>query len=92
MFFVPQVYDRLTMKSDSPSRGSMWSGLAVEIRATLWPAVSLAPILVRYQEQFGAFSALGLRLRRTRVEYAFVSVPMDANIMERDPEDATKLE
>jgi hypothetical protein len=63
-------------------------------------------ILVRYQEQFGAFSALGLRyrvmekktysisvrLRRTRVEYAFVSVPMDANIMERDPEDATKLE
>ena len=35
--------------------------------------------------------SISVRLKRTKIEYAFVSVPMDENVMERDPEDATKL-
>jgi hypothetical protein len=35
--------------------------------------------------------SISVRLKRTRIEYAFVSVPMDENVMEPDPEDATKL-
>ena len=31
-----------------------------------------------------------MRLRRTTVEYAFVSVPMDSNVMEPDPEGHNK--
>jgi hypothetical protein len=32
-----------------------------------------------------------VRLRRTKIEHAFVSVPMNGNVMERDPEDAAKF-
>jgi hypothetical protein len=32
-----------------------------------------------------------MRLRRTKVEYAFVSVPIDEDVLEKDPEDNTKL-
>ena len=35
--------------------------------------------------------SISMRLRRTRVEYAFVSVPIDEHVLERDPEDNTKL-
>jgi hypothetical protein len=35
--------------------------------------------------------SINVRLKRTKIEYAFVSVPMDGNVMEPDPEDATKL-
>lgn len=35
--------------------------------------------------------SVSVRLKRTTIEYAFVSVPMDGNVMEPDPEDATKL-
>jgi hypothetical protein len=35
--------------------------------------------------------SISVRLRRTKVEYAFVSVPIDAKVMERNPEDTTKF-
>ena len=35
--------------------------------------------------------SISVRLKRTKIEYAFVSVPMDGTVMEPDPEDATKL-
>lgn len=35
--------------------------------------------------------SVSVRLRRTKVEYAFVSVPVAGNVMEQDPEDATRL-
>ena len=35
--------------------------------------------------------SISVRLRRTTVEYAFVSVPMDGNVMEPNPEDTTKF-
>ena len=35
--------------------------------------------------------SISVRLRRTKVEYAFVSVPIDEDVLERDPEDNTKL-
>ena len=35
--------------------------------------------------------SLSVRLRRTKVEYAFVSVPIDEHVLEIDPEDNTKL-
>ncbi len=34
--------------------------------------------------------SISMRLRRTTVEYAFVSVPLDGNMMEPHPEDVTK--
>jgi hypothetical protein len=35
--------------------------------------------------------SISVRLRRTKVEFAFVSVPMDERVLERDPEDSTKV-
>ena len=35
--------------------------------------------------------SISVRLRRTKIEYAFVSVPMDGSVMERDPEDTNKF-
>jgi hypothetical protein len=35
--------------------------------------------------------SVSVRLRRTKVEYAFVSVPVTGNVMEQDPEDPTRL-
>jgi hypothetical protein len=35
--------------------------------------------------------SISVRLKRTRIEYAFVSVPIDGTVMEPDPEDATKF-
>jgi hypothetical protein len=35
--------------------------------------------------------SISVRLKRTKIEYAFVSVPMDESVMEPHPEDATKL-
>lgn len=35
--------------------------------------------------------SISMRLRRTRIEYAFVSVPIDEHVLERDPEDSTKV-
>src|SRR5262249_41983420 len=35
--------------------------------------------------------SISVRLKRIKIEYAFVSVPLDGNVMEPDPEDATKL-
>jgi hypothetical protein len=35
--------------------------------------------------------SISLRLRRTKIEYAFVSVPMDGDVLEPDPENATQL-
>jgi hypothetical protein len=35
--------------------------------------------------------SISVRLRRTKVEYAFVSVPVNEEVLERDPEDNTKL-
>jgi hypothetical protein len=35
--------------------------------------------------------SISVRLRRTKVEYAFVSVPIDEHVLERDPADHTKL-
>jgi hypothetical protein len=35
--------------------------------------------------------SISVRLRRTKVEYAFVSVAMDRDVWEQDPEDATRL-
>jgi hypothetical protein len=34
--------------------------------------------------------SISVRLRRTKVEYAFVSVPIDEQVLETDPEDNTK--
>ncbi len=39
----------------------------------------------------GKTHSISVRLRRTKVEYAFVSVPLDGNVTEPNPEDATKL-
>src|SRR5260370_42687517 len=39
----------------------------------------------------GKTYSISVRLKRTKIEYAFVSVPMNGNVMEPDPEDATKL-
>jgi hypothetical protein len=35
--------------------------------------------------------SISVRLRRIKVEYAFVSIPVDGNVMEPDPEDVTRL-
>jgi hypothetical protein len=35
--------------------------------------------------------SIGVRLRRTKVEYAVVSVPLDSEAMEEDPGDATQF-
>jgi hypothetical protein len=35
--------------------------------------------------------SVSVRLRRTKVEYAFVSVPVTGNVMEQDAEDAAGL-
>ena len=35
--------------------------------------------------------SISVRLKRTKIEYEFVSVPVDGNVMEPAPEDATKL-
>jgi hypothetical protein len=35
--------------------------------------------------------SVSVRLRRTKVEYAFVSVPVSGNIMEQDPASTTRL-
>ena len=34
---------------------------------------------------------ISVRLRRTKVEYAFVSVPIDENVLERDPDDDKRV-
>jgi len=34
--------------------------------------------------------SISMRLRRTKVEYAFVSVPIDEQVLETDPDDNTK--
>lgn len=44
---------------------------------------TIATIMPRY--------SISVRLRRTKVEYAFVSGPIDEYVLERDPEDNTKL-
>jgi hypothetical protein len=36
-------------------------------------------------------SSISVRLKRTKIEYAFVSVPMDGNVMEPHPEEPSKL-
>jgi hypothetical protein len=35
--------------------------------------------------------SISIRLRRTKIEYGYVSVPMDEKVMDPDPEDATQL-
>jgi hypothetical protein len=35
--------------------------------------------------------SISVRLRRTKVEYAFVSVPIDEHVLEKDPADDAKL-
>lgn len=35
--------------------------------------------------------SISVRLRRTKVEYAFVSVSIDEHVLESDPEDNTKM-
>lgn len=35
--------------------------------------------------------SISVRLRRTKAEYAFLSVPIDEHVLERDPEDNKKL-
>jgi hypothetical protein len=35
--------------------------------------------------------SVSVRLRRTKVEYAFVSVPVTGNVIEQDAEDAARL-
>lgn len=35
--------------------------------------------------------SISFRLRRTKVEYAYVSVPVDQNILEPDPENAAQM-
>ena len=35
--------------------------------------------------------SISMRLRRTKVEYAFVSVPIDEHVLERDSDDNAKV-
>ena len=51
-----------------------------------WPVICLSLTITSMEKKTYSIS---VRLRRTKVEYAFVSVPMDGNVMDRDPEDAT---
>jgi hypothetical protein len=37
----------------------------------------------------GRTYSISVRLKRTKIEYAFVSVPVDGNVIDPDPEDPT---
>jgi hypothetical protein len=61
------------------------------IRAAFFSALADDAFRLRLVSMQKKTYSISMRLRRTTVEYAFVSVPVDENVLDPDPEDATKL-